>query len=174
MEANVFCGAVLHPIVQLLVVAEVKTLLLEFPLQFPVSLGDKQKSRMLPFDGSDDLNPILRFRSWPSPPAPSALENRIRHQHCHVTANAIALLSDAIYGLNRSLSKAAMEGVQLQHIRPSRKIGVSSACADCPTDLNKGRGIIPCVAGSASDEVLRVIRGPRMVGCDMIGDKVQQ
>ena len=47
MQADALCIAVLQSVVELLVVAEVETLLLEFPLQIPVGLGNKEKAGML-------------------------------------------------------------------------------------------------------------------------------
>jgi hypothetical protein len=60
MKADVLCSAVFHPIVKLLVVAKVEALLLEFPLQVPISLGDKQKSGISALNGGDHIDPILR------------------------------------------------------------------------------------------------------------------
>jgi hypothetical protein len=51
---------VLQPIVKFLVVAEVKTALLEFPLEVPVSLSDEEEAGILVFDGRNYINPIFR------------------------------------------------------------------------------------------------------------------
>ena len=77
MPADAFCIAVLHPIVKLLVVTEVETLLLELPLQVPVSLGDKEKTGMLLLDGGDHIDPVLRCGPQSRTSAPGALENRV-------------------------------------------------------------------------------------------------
>ncbi len=47
MEADVFCSAVLEPIVEFLVIAEVESFLLKIPLETPVSLSNKQEARVL-------------------------------------------------------------------------------------------------------------------------------
>src|SRR3954465_10245881 len=80
MQADALSIAVLQPVVEFLVVAEIKTLLLEFPLQVPICLSDKEETRMLLLGGRDRINPIFRFWTRPSPQAPSPFEDWVHHQ----------------------------------------------------------------------------------------------
>ena len=57
---------VLHPVVELLVVAEVEPLLLQLPLQVPVGLGDEPELRMLRLDRRDDRRPVVVGRLAPA------------------------------------------------------------------------------------------------------------
>src|SRR5262249_35060173 len=95
MLANALCAAMLQPVVQFLVVAKVKTLLLKLPLHVPVRLSDKQEPGMFFLDPRDYLTPIFGF--WPvaRSNSPSAFEDRVHEQHRHVAANAIALFGNA-------------------------------------------------------------------------------
>jgi hypothetical protein len=100
-------------------------------------------------------------------------ENRVQHKHCHVTANAGALLCDAKYGLNHGLSQTRFKRVQLQDVRPSWKIRIAPTGTNHSMYFHIGERIIPHVVGTASNEVLRVFRHPWMVRCDMVGHEVQ-
>src|ERR1700738_4166601 len=61
---------VFHPIIESLVVAAIKTLLLQFPLEVPVCLGDEPELPMPSFDRRDHRRPVVidRLYSCTSPP----------------------------------------------------------------------------------------------------------
>src|SRR5215471_244054 len=173
MKADALCMGVFHPIVELLVVAEIETLPLEFPFQVPVSLRDKEKFRMLVLSGRDHVHPILCFRPRPGTRTPSPFENRVHRQHRHVTANAIALLGNTGYGFTHSLPKAPIKCVQLQDVGPGWKVGISSAGAHPSTHLHVRGGIVLGVLCSAANEILRVLGDPGMIRCHMVRHEVQ-
>ena len=50
MLAHALGVPVLHAVVEFLVVAEIKALLLQLPLQVPIGLGDEPELRVLCFD----------------------------------------------------------------------------------------------------------------------------
>src|SRR5271165_7010058 len=145
-----------------LVVAEVETLLLQLPLQVPVSLGNKEKVRMRFLSGGDYVAPVLGFRPRPCTAAPRAFEDCVQQQHRHVAANAIALAGNTGKRFNRGPAKPGLKRIQLQHILPRRKVGVSSAGADCSLYLNVGLGLIPGVVSIPPYEVLRTLDDPGM------------
>ena len=45
MKSNILCIFMLQPVVEPLVIAKVESLLLQFPLQIPVSLGNEERSQ---------------------------------------------------------------------------------------------------------------------------------
>src|SRR6266404_2359616 len=118
MKANTLRVVVLQAVIELLVVAEVESLLLKLPLQVPISLGNEEEAGMRFFDGGDHINPVLRGRPLTRAAAPGALEDRIGQKHRHIAADAVALTSDSRDGFNDCLPKPGLTRIQLQHIWP--------------------------------------------------------
>ena len=56
----------LHPVIELLVIAEVEPLLLERPLQVPVSLGHETELRVRELDRGDEGGPVVLGRLAPA------------------------------------------------------------------------------------------------------------
>ena len=52
--------AALQPIKEFLVITEIESLLLQFPLQVPIGLGSEDEPAMLFLDGRNHINPVLR------------------------------------------------------------------------------------------------------------------
>ena len=92
MEADVLCIAVFQPVVEPLVIAEIESLLLEFPLQVPICFGNKEEAGMLFLYCRYHIRPIFSRESRASAASPRALENGVQEKHCHVTTHPIALL----------------------------------------------------------------------------------
>src|SRR5205807_8754053 len=120
------------------------------------------------------LRAVLHRWTWSSSAIPSALENRVQKQHCHVTAHAVTLLSNSSYRLDRSFSKSRFESIQLQDIGPRRKVRVSPTGEDCPADRHMRRGVSCNVVRISANEILKFISDPRMIGRDVVGHKIQE
>ena len=94
MKANILRTIVLKPIVELLVLAEIKTLLLQLPLQIPIGLSNEKETWMLLLNCPDHVDPVLGGRPLTRAAAPRSLEDRIQQKHRHIAADAIALTRD--------------------------------------------------------------------------------
>ena len=66
MKPNTLCIVMLQAIIESLVVTEVEPLLLQLPLQVPVSFGNEEELRMLFPDGWDYVSPVLRCGRGPA------------------------------------------------------------------------------------------------------------
>src|SRR6516162_1124579 len=91
MEADTFCVVMLEPIIESFVVTEVKALLLQLPLEIPISLGNEAEVGMRLLDGGNYVNPVFCRRSGSSAFAPGAFKDRVQQQHSHVATYAIGL-----------------------------------------------------------------------------------
>src|SRR5262245_25846096 len=118
----------LQTVVEPLVVTKVEPLLLQLPFEVPISLGDKEKVRISSLNHGDKVAPVFRCRLFSRTAAPRAFEDRIEQQHRHVAANAVALACDTQNGFEDGTTKLGLEGIQLQHVLPGRKIRIASAC----------------------------------------------
>ena len=117
MKSNILCILVLQPVVELLVVAEVESLLLKLPLQIPVRLCDEKKIRIRLFDAriSQASTPSLAEDRLGFP---TFARRSIQHKHRHIAADAIALIGDIGHRLEGSLSEPGLKNIQLQNIWP--------------------------------------------------------
>src|SRR5580692_9470429 len=104
MEPNTLCIVMFQAIIEPLVVAEVEPMVLQLPLQIPVSFGDKAESRIVFLHSSDDVIPILGWRTLPCTTCPGPFEDLIQQEHCHVAADAVTLSRDARHSFNDCLA----------------------------------------------------------------------
>ncbi len=95
--------------------------------------------------------------------APGTFEDLIQKKHRHVTADAIALARDAENRFPCCLPKSRLESIQLQYIRPSREIRVTSTSTYGSSYLKVGCWVVPGVVGVPSNEVLRMFGDPRVI-----------
>src|ERR1700757_2744883 len=128
---------------------------------------------MLTLDCRNHVNPIFRRGAQSSTIAPRPLEDRVQEQHCHVTANAIALLGNARYGFNHRSSETRLKGVQLENVWPRGKIGILTTRINRPTQPEVRRWVVLCILSITSDEILWMFRNPGMIRCYMVGHEVQ-
>src|SRR5580704_7101203 len=105
MKPNPLCIVMLQAIIEPLVVAEVEPLLLQLPLQVPVSLGNEAEVWMRSLDGRDHVTPVLGCRPLPCTTAPGAFEDLVQQKHGHIATDAIALSRDTGHGFNYCLPK---------------------------------------------------------------------
>src|SRR6266481_6721571 len=126
MKANTLRVVVLQAVIELLVVAEVETLLLKLPLQVPISLGNEEEAGMPFLDDGDHIKPVLRCQRRTCEVTPRADEDCIQEEHRHVAANAIALICNARDSFDHCLPKLWKKSIELQHIWPCWKVGASS------------------------------------------------
>src|SRR5271157_1097723 len=73
MKTYTLCIVMFQAVIEPLVVAEVEPLLLQLPLQVPVSLGNEAEVRMRSLDGRNHFTPILGWRPLPGAAAPPGL-----------------------------------------------------------------------------------------------------
>ena len=128
---------VFEAVIETLVVAIVKSLLLQFPLQVPVSLRNKPEIGVLLFNGLNYPGPVISLRSGSCPHAPGPFKNIIYKKHGHVTANAVTLACNVLQGFLYRITESRVKGIELKHVRPCREIGVLPAGKDLPFDLNE-------------------------------------
>ena len=114
-------------IIELFIVAEVESLLLQLPLQVPIGLGHEQEPGESQFNGPDHFGPIVGRWAGSRPGSPGPLEDAVHEKHGHIAADAVALAGHIRKGFNHCLPEARLKGVQLQNIRPGREVGVSAA-----------------------------------------------
>ena len=99
MEPDALGRVVFQAVVQALVIAEIEPLLLELPLEVPVSLGHEKEVGVESLDGRDHFNPILRCRPLTGAVAPGPFKNVVSQEHGHVAAHAVGLAGDIRKGL---------------------------------------------------------------------------
>ena len=128
MQPHTLGVVMLQAVVEPLVVTKVEALLLQLPLEVPVSFGNKEEVGIVFFDGRNQIAPVFCCRRLSRAAAPGAFEDRIKQQHRHVTTDAVALAGDTQNGFEDGPTKLGLEGIQLQHILPGRKIRIASAC----------------------------------------------
>src|SRR5215469_7595995 len=96
MKPNALRVSMFQPVIQPLVITEIETLLLEFPFEIPVSLGDEEEIRMRLHYRRDHVHPIIGGGGCADVALPRALEDGVEQKHRHVAAQAIALGGDII------------------------------------------------------------------------------
>ena len=64
MLAHALGVPVFHPVIEFLVVAEIKALLLQLPFEVPVGFGDEPELIVLRFDRCDHRRPSSRWLAW--------------------------------------------------------------------------------------------------------------
>lgn len=142
-------------VVETLVVAVVKALLHQRPLEVPVRLGDVPQARR----ARHHRGPVLVGRPRPRFRPPRPLKDVVRHQHRHVAPHGVAVLPDGGQRGCRGLTQPGVERVQLKDVRPWREIGVSAE--------SDGTGL------RVVDEELRMLSDPRVVGGYVVGNEVE-
>ena len=174
MKASAFCVVMLQAIVEPLVVAEIKALLLQLPFQVPIGFSDEAEVRVSMLDRRNHVNPILRRRCRSCATTPGAYENGIQEQHRHIATHAVALRGYIQERLYDRFSQPELEGVELQDIRPCGKVWILSARVNDLIDLNVETRIgLEVLSGSVNEE-LWVLAGSGVIGSHMIGYEVQQ
>src|SRR5438270_8536719 len=174
MQPNIFCTTVFKPVIELFVIAEVEALLLQFPLQVPISFSHKKKPRTGFFDRGDEINPILRRRALARAAAPSTFENLIEHQHGHVATDAVALGCNAGDRFNSCFSKVRLKCIDLQNIWPGWKERITPAGKNVPFYLDKRFRVVHCIFKSPSNKVLGMFGGPWVIWRDVVGYEIQK
>src|SRR6516162_11186713 len=91
MKASAFCVVMLQAIVEPLVVAEIKVLLLQLLFQVPIGFSDEAEVTVSMLDRRNHVNPILRGRCRSCATTLGAFENGIQEQHRHIATHAVAL-----------------------------------------------------------------------------------
>ena len=131
---------VFHPVIEFLVVAVIKTLLLRFPLEVPVCLGDEPELPVPAFDRRDHRRPVVVDRLYSCTRPPGTLEDMVQHEHSHVAPDTVTLIGDLRYRLDYRLPELRPKGVELKHIRPRRKVGIAAAGNTFPAASTKDAG----------------------------------
>src|SRR5262249_36597421 len=78
MKPDAFCVVIHQAVIQPLVVTEVEPLLLKFPFQVPVRLGDEEEIGMCRLNGRDQVGPVLRSRLLTRAGAPRAFDDCVQ------------------------------------------------------------------------------------------------
>src|SRR5512132_578198 len=94
MKTHLLGRTLQNPVVQTLVVAVVEALLLQRPLQIPISLGEEQESRIRLADRRYHCRPILRLWRGTDAITPGSGEDVIHDQHRHVATHTVALVGN--------------------------------------------------------------------------------
>ena len=158
MQAHALRALVLQTVVQPLVVAEIEAVLLQLPLHVPVGFGNEQEVRVGALDRRNHVVPVLGRGSVPGAAAPGPLEHVVQQQHRHVAANAVALSGNVGQGFDHRLAQAGLKGIQLQDVRPGRKVGIASAGQKVIVYLNVGPGRVLRVPAASVNEVVEMLR----------------
>ena len=109
MQPNTLGVLMLQAIVEPFVVAEIESLLLQFPLQVPIGLGHEQDVRIPLFHSADQLWPVFGLRHGARAAAPCPRKDIVEQQHGHIAAKAVALLSETPNPSDEDID-AAMSG----------------------------------------------------------------
>ena len=112
-------------VVQSFVVRVVEALLLQCPFQIPINLSHEAEIR----------NPLsnLLGGSRPEqlrPAAPGSFEDVRQNEHGHIAAHAVTLTGDLQQFCNHRLLGGRVAVVELQRIRPARKVGIAAMSQD--------------------------------------------
>src|SRR5262245_25006302 len=78
MKPDAFCVFIHQTVIQPFVITEVEPLLLEFPFQVPIGLGDEEEIGMCRFDGRDQVVPVLSSRLLTRAAAPRAFDDYVQ------------------------------------------------------------------------------------------------
>src|SRR5262249_11332012 len=150
----------------------IEALLLERPLEIPVSLGHEHEigsTLAHPRDGDrpegvvESRAAIARAR----PLSPRARDDVWQDEHGHVAAHAIALLGDGLEHAYHCLPEALVTVVELQRVRPAREVWVPAVGQDRRARPTLGPPVISRLAGqvllAAGHVELRVLWDPRVI-----------
>src|SRR4029453_14890158 len=173
MKMHLLGRTVQNPVVQSLVVAVVEALLLQRPLQIPISFSEEQESRIGLPDRGDHCPPIVRLWRGTDAITPGSFEYVIHDQHRHIATDTVALLGNLAERLDHHTAQGWSEGVELNDIRPCREVRISAISQDMTVNLNKGLWGRSQLVGHAGDEQLRSARCPWMIRSHVVGDEVQ-
>ena len=117
--------ALLEAVVQPLVIAVGKTLLLQGPFKIPVDLGHEGKVGIFRVNRCRCFGPE-RFRGI----SPGALTDFRQHQHRHIAAYAVAFPRYFDQFLDPRRLQFGIAIIELQRIRPAGKVGVTAVSQD--------------------------------------------
>ena len=84
--------------------------------------------------------------------------------HCSAMSRSVA---------TTVVAQGGGERVELHDVRPGREVRVPTPGQHRAVDRDEGSRIVLELLAGAPDEELRVRARPRMVGCDMVGDEVE-
>jgi hypothetical protein len=174
MKSNTLCIVMFHAIIEPFVVAEVEPLLLQLPLQVPVSFRDETKMRSCSLNGRDDFTPVLGWRPLPRATALGSFENLVQDEHGHVAADAITLGRNTGDGFNRCLPQPGLKHVELQNVRPGREIRVPSAGANVSLYLKVGCWVVPRILSIPANEILGALGDPGVVRRYVVRHEIKQ
>jgi hypothetical protein len=96
---------------------------------------------MRSLDGPNHVLPVFGDRSWPRTAAPGTFKDPVDEKHGHVAPHPIALVGDLRQGPDDRLPEPRLKCIQLQHIRPGGKVGVSAAGQHPSPGGHKRRGL---------------------------------
>ncbi len=162
-----------EPVVEALVVAQVKPLLLQGPLHVPVRLGHEQHVGKLALHAPDQRRPVILGGGRAGPLAPRAGEDLVGHQHRHVAAHSVALPPDLQHGLRHRVAQDGGERVELHDIRPRREIGIAPAGRDCRVKCDERLGLLSEILLGADDQAFGALAGPGVVRSHVVGHVVK-
>ena len=104
---------------------------------------------------------------------PRALEDRRHEQHRHIAAHAVALVGNRCHGVDHRLAQPRMKGVELEHIRPRRKVTDPSRARTPCRRPGKIRPASVPDRRAALNEVFRMIGDPGMVRRHVVGNEIE-
>ena len=155
-----------------LVVAVVEALLLQFPFEVQIGLGQEREATMGVAHRRDRLRPERRRRE-----TPGALKDLGQRQHRHVAAHAVALPSDRRQLRHMGRLQGRVGVVQLQRVRPAGEIGIAPMGQDARTLIGVDPAIVLRLSGESLLAALDVEIGmrlrPRMIERGMVGHEVE-
>ncbi len=161
-----------EPIVQSLVVGVVETLVLHGRFKVPIDLRHEAEARNALAHAPDRVRP----EEWRTA-APGPFENLWQHQHGHVAAQAVTLLSDPqeLSDHRRLCGRIAV--VKLDGVRPAGEVRIASEgqhlVTPWPVDTRVVVRFAREIGRGPGHEVLRMIGHPGMIGCGMVRHKVE-
>ena len=105
--------------------------------------------------------------------SPGTLEDIVQHEHRHVAPNPVTLLGNLRDRLDHRLPEPRLKGVELEHIRPRREVGIPAKGKHLFSDLNEGRRIVLRIVGIPLNEVIGMIDDPGVVRRHVVGHKIE-
>ena len=124
-------------------------------------------------NGGNDCGPVV-LRGWGADPSPpGSREDVVHHQHRHVTSHSVALLGDVAERVDDGVAQGGGECVELHDVRPRREVRIPTSGQHGAVDRDEGSRVVLELLAAAAHEEFRVRARPRVVGCDVVGDEVQ-
>ena len=120
------------------------------------------------------MGPVLLLRGASDALSPRPGEHLVEQQHCHVAAHPISLIGDVEQRVGCRLSQARREAVELGDIGPRREEWIAPAGDDRLAHGKKAGLVAGEVVAVALHEEFGVVREPRVIGCHVIGDEVDE